>query len=106
MTFGTRYRPFSTGCDGLVGLALIGLGHDVGAQALAGFQRVGQWLDAVGIDGLHLVDQPENAVQGVGNAWKIGIIQAQAGQMGDLFHVGAFKRHGISRGNKNGIWSE
>jgi hypothetical protein len=81
---------FDRWCDGLVSLAMIGLGHDVGAQALAGFQRVGQRLDTVGIDGLHFVDQPENAVEGGSDVWKIGFIQAQAGQMSDFFHVGAF----------------
>ena len=73
---------------------MIGLGHDVRAQALAGFQWVGERLDTVGIDRLHFVDQPENAVQGRSDVWKIGIIEAKAGQMSDFFHVGAFKRHG------------
>ena len=74
---------------------MIAFGHNVCAQALAGFQWVSQGLDAVGIHGLHLVDQPENAVQGCGGLWKIGFIEAKSGQMSDFFHVGAFKRHGI-----------
>ncbi|MOA49396.1 hypothetical protein D3C78_1722740 [compost metagenome] len=61
---------------------------------------MGQWLDASGVDRLHLVDQAKNTVQGIGNAWQFAIIQAQAGQMGDLFHVAAFKRHGYLQGKQ------
>ena len=78
---------------GAIIASLIALGHDVCAQALAGFQRVGEWFDAGGVDGLHLVDQPQNTVQGISGAWQIAFIQAQTGQMSNLFHVAAFKRH-------------
>src|SRR3989344_4039536 len=84
---------FDRWCDGLVGLAIVALGHDVCTQALAGFQWVGERLDTIGIHRLHFVDQPENAVEGRSDVWKIGIIEAKAGQMSDFFHVGAFKRH-------------
>ena len=73
---------------------MISLGHGVGAQALIRFQRVGKGFDTAGIDSLHQVDQAQNAVQGLGGAWKIGFDQAQAGQVSDFLHVGAFKRHG------------
>ena len=72
---------------------MIGLGDRVRTQALGGFQRVGKRFDAAGVDRLHLVDQAEDVVQGLGGARKIGLAQAQAGEMGDFFHVGAFKRH-------------
>ncbi|MNZ41223.1 hypothetical protein D3C78_587710 [compost metagenome] len=79
--------------------------YHIGAQALSGFQRVGQWLDASGVDRLHLVDQSQNTVQGIGSAWQIAFIQAQSGQMSDLFHVAAFKRHGDLLGKQKRICS-
>ncbi len=75
---------FHGGGDGLVGVAVIGLGDRVRTQALGGFQRVGERFDAAGVDRLHLVDQAEDVVQGLGGARKIGLAQAQAGEMGDF----------------------
>ena len=80
---------FDRWCDGLISLAMIAFSHDVGTQALAGFQWVGQRLDTGSVDGLHLINQPQNAVKGFGGAWNIGIIEAKTGQMCDFFHVGA-----------------
>ncbi|MNV50030.1 hypothetical protein D3C71_1420160 [compost metagenome] len=99
--FGNQVQTaFGRRRDGLVGVALVAFGDLVGTQALAGLQGVGQWLDASGVDRLHLVDQAKNTVQGIGNAWQFAIIQAQAGQMSDLFHVAAFKRHGDLQGKQ------
>lgn len=71
-------------CDGLVSVTTISLGDGVFAQALGGFQRVGQRFDASGVDRLHLIDQPENAVKCFGGTRDIGVIETQSGQMSDL----------------------
>ena len=82
---------------------MILLGDHVGAQALGGFQRVGQRLDTVGVHSLHGVDQAEDVVQGLGGLRNLAFAEPQAGQVGDLFHVGAFKRHrGVSRKRAEG----
>src|SRR3546814_18634260 len=38
----------------------------------------------------------EDIVEGLGGAGQVGFRQAQAGQMSDLLHLGAFKRHRVS----------
>src|SRR5690606_3947812 len=83
--------------DGLIFIAMIFFSDHIGAQALGGFQRVGQRLDTVGVHGLHGVDQAKNVVEGLGGLRNLALAEPQAGQVGDLFHVGAFKRHrGVS----------
>ena len=96
MTLGNQVQAaFHGRRDGLVGLALVRFGNRIGAQALSGFQRMRQRLDAIGIDGLHAVDQAEDAVQGSGGVWQFALTQAQPSQVCDLFHLGAFKRHRV-----------
>src|SRR5690606_21587435 len=48
--------------DGQLFIAVILLGDPVGAQALGGFQWVGQRPDVVGVDGVHYVDQAQDVV--------------------------------------------
>jgi hypothetical protein len=64
MTFGTRYRPFSVcGATAWKASRRFGFGDRIGAQALEDILGVGHGFDAGGIDGLHLFDQAEDAVQ-------------------------------------------
>ena len=75
---------FDRWCDGLIGLAMISFSHDVCTQALAGFQWVGQRLYTGSVDGLHLINQPQNAVKGFGGAWNIGMIRGDINLLATL----------------------
>jgi len=50
---------------------------------------MGQGLNTVGVGGLHLIHQAQDAVEGLAVAIEIGCIDLQACQMRDLFHVGS-----------------
>lgn len=77
-------------------LALVGFGDFVGTQTLGGVQRVGQWRDALGVDGLQAIRHLQDSAQVVHVTFGFIVVQAQASKVGGTPHVFLFKRHSVN----------
>ena len=82
----------------LVGVALVALADFIVPQAqgkisLPGSNRMRQRFDAGGIDGLHLLDQRENAVEFVERIGRLLIVKVKLRQFGQARNIGEGQGH-------------
>ena len=76
---------------GLVLLAVILLGYDIGAKRLGHVQWVGHRHHATGIHRVHLFDQSQNFGQLAGIPLNVSLRDMQARKVGDVPNVSRFK---------------
>ena len=79
--------PVHRRSDGLIKIAAVGLGYDVGTQALPEgqmtLQGMSHGLYAGGLDPAHLVHQGEHAVQALDHGGEFSGLDSQAGEPGE-----------------------
>lgn len=91
------------GSDRLELLALVGFGHFVRAQAQLGLGRMRHGFNAGGIDGIHLLYEPEYPRErfGIRTCFLGG--DPQPSEVGDFPDLGCIKRHAVVSGAVNGV---
>src|SRR5690606_411453 len=83
--------------DALEGLAAVGGGDEVLAQAGGQVLRVAHRGDAPGVDRLHLRDQVEHVVELGAGGLELGGRQFDAGEAGDMADLFTGQRHGLTK---------
>ena len=84
---------FNLGSTLLEVLALIAFGWRIFTQPQAHIQRMRHRFDAGGIDGIHLLDQPEYPGKTIGIALCLLLIDLQSSKMRYLFYFAIIDSH-------------